>query len=211
MSDVPGIILAAGLSRRMGQPKVLLPWGDTSVLGAVVETLTQAGLTEILVVTGAQRERVETEVARLAEGLPVRAVFNSQFERGEMLSSIQVGLTALAISGRAPLSRDETTRAAALIALGDQPQIQTETVREILRALAGSRVGLVVPSFNHHRGHPWLISSALWDELLALRPPATARDFLERHRAEIDYVTTVTPTILQDMDSPADYERDRPS
>lgn len=210
MSDVAAIILAAGLSRRMGQSKVLLPWSGTTVLGRVAEGLGQAGLTEILVVTGAQREQVEAEVARLSEQLPLRAVFNPQYERGEMLSSIQVGLAALARSERGTRGREETRDAAALIALGDQPQAQTETVTEILQAFQRSQASLIVPSFGNRRGHPWLVRSGLWDELLALRQPATARDFLERHSAEIDYVAVATPTILQDVDTPADYERDRP-
>ena len=111
------IVLAAGLSRRMGQPKMLLPWGKRTVLGQVVSVLAEAisgagkqmreqmaaqngktdGAeqqimplnTDIVVVTGGAKEAVETEVARLAELLPVRVIFNEQYEAGGMMSSIR--------------------------------------------------------------------------------------------------------------------------
>jgi len=210
MNDVAAIVLAAGLSRRMGQPKVVLPWGGTTVLGQVLETLARVGLEKILIVTGAARELVETEVARLSGPIQARAIFNPDFERGEMLSSIQAGLSALARSGGVIQAEQDTQPVAALIALGDQPQAQPETLTEILRVFARSRSNLIVPSFGNRRGHPWLVGSSLWGEVLAIRPPATARDFLERHATDISYVAVSTPTILQDVDTRADYERDRP-
>lgn len=211
MDRMTAIVLAAGLSRRMGKPKVLLPWGDTTVLGKVVETLAKAGLAEILVVTGAAREQVEDEVARLFALLPVRAVFNPAYESGEMLSSIQAGLTAISQRAGGAGGEDENGAEAALIALGDQPQGRPETVRQILQAFARTRRTLIVPSHEKRRGHPWLIRSDLWNNLLVMRPPATARDFLDRHASEIEYVSVSSPTILQDMDTPDDYERERPA
>ena len=210
MNDLCAIVLAAGLSQRMGQPKVLLRWGDTTVLGKVVQTLAQAGLDEILVVTGAAREAVEAEVSRLAAGAPVRAIFNPAYERGEMLSSIQAGVGSLAQMGRAAPSRDEIRPVAAFIALGDQPQARPETVRQILEAFLRSRSALVLPSFKRRRGHPWLVRSDLWPDLLDMRTPATARDFLDRHSDEIEYIAVSSPTVLQDVDTPADYEREKP-
>jgi molybdenum cofactor cytidylyltransferase len=210
MNRLPAIVLAAGLSQRMGRPKVLLPWGDMTVLGKVVRTLSQAGLSEILVVTGALREQVEAEVARLFTLVPVRAVFNPGYEHGEMLSSIQAGLFPLSQRGTGAGGEGETPVEAALIALGDQPQGRPESVRQILQAYARSRPALLVPSYENHRGHPWLIRSDLWPDLLAMRPPETARDFLDRHTGEIEYVGVGSPTILQDIDTPADYQREKP-
>lgn len=62
MNAIAAIILAAGLSKRMGQPKMLLPWGETTVLGQVVATIAAAGIEDILVVTGGEREGVEAEI-----------------------------------------------------------------------------------------------------------------------------------------------------
>ena len=69
---VAAVVLAAGQSRRMGRPKLVLPWGDTTVIGRVVQALLEAGLNEIVVVTGGARRQVEAALA----GLPVRPVFN---------------------------------------------------------------------------------------------------------------------------------------
>lgn len=102
-NQISAIILAAGESRRMGQPKLLLPWGKTTVLGQVVATFA-AGLStdsktdkwietgdEFIVVTGGAREQVEELVVELVKEYPIRAIYNSEYARGGMLSSIQVG------------------------------------------------------------------------------------------------------------------------
>ena len=131
--EISIIVLAAGESHRMGRPKLLLPWGKTTVLGQVVETFA-AGLAsvqgtgaggsigewEIIVVTGGASRQIEALVAELNIGFPLRAVYNPGYSEGGMLSSIQVGLRSL-----------RSNSMAALIGLGDQPQIQVETLTRI--------------------------------------------------------------------------------
>lgn len=87
---ITALILAAGQSKRMGQPKMLLPWSEKTVLEQVVHTFKSAGVEDILVITGGDKERVETLVSNSA-----RTVFNPDFAKGEMLSSIQAGLAGL--------------------------------------------------------------------------------------------------------------------
>ena len=60
------------------------------------------------------------------------------------------------------------------------------------------------------RGHPWLVASPLWEEILAMRAPESPRDFLNRHAAEIEYVNLNDPSILADLDTPDDYLKSRP-
>jgi molybdenum cofactor cytidylyltransferase len=127
-----------------------------------------------------------------------------------MLSSIHAGVSSLAQTGWAAGARSEIRPVATLIALGDQPQARPESVRQILEAFGRSRSALILPSYERRRGHPWLVRSELWPDLLAMQPPATARDFLYRHSDEIEYVAVDSPTILQDVDTPADYEREKP-
>jgi molybdenum cofactor cytidylyltransferase len=117
------ILLAAGESRRMGQPKLILPWGETTVLGQAVATFATAGIEDILVVTGGAHQQVEAEVAGLAELYPVRAIHNQEFAQGGMVSSVQTGLAALG-----------EDVCAALIGLGDQPQVREETIQRICSA-----------------------------------------------------------------------------
>ncbi len=194
MNDVAAVILAAGQSRRMGQPKLLLPWGNTTVLGQVIAVFAEAGVEEIVVVTGGAREQVEALV-----GSSARTVFNPEYAEGEMLSSIQCGLGSLSSSTRA-----------ALIGLGDQPQVRVETVRAVCEAYARSRSPLVVPSHNLRRGHPWLADRSLWPELLSLPAGRSPREFLNAHAGLIHYVSVDTPTILADLDTPEDYLKSRP-
>jgi len=199
LKEISAIILAAGQSHRMGQPKMLLPWGKTTVLGQVVATFAAAGMDDLVVVTGGARARVEALVTSLAEKYPVRAVFNPSFAQGEMLSSIQAGLQALG-----------TDRRAALIGLGDQPQVRAGSVERLCDAYKTGEAPLVIPSFANHRGHPWLVRRSLWAEILALPPASTPRSFLQSHAADIQYLTVEDDSILRDLDTPEEYARQRP-
>jgi molybdenum cofactor cytidylyltransferase len=192
---ISALILAAGESKRMGQPKMLLPWGELTVIEHVVGTFLQAGIEDILVVTGGASERVK----RAIERLPVRILFNRNYATGEMLSSLQAGLREM----------PEGTQAT-LIGLGDQPQVQEESVRAICDRYWQTQNGLVVPSFRMKRGHPWLVRRPLWEEILALKPPESPRDFLNNHASEILYLNMDTPTVLADLDTPEDYRTYHP-
>ncbi len=187
-----------GQSRRMGRPKMLLPWGQTTVLGQVILTLQRAGLEEILVVSGGSRAEVET----IARSLGADTVYNDGYAQGGMISSIQVALRLLAARPAHPVRVE-----AALICLGDQPQVQEETVRAVVERFRASGAPLVVPSYRMRRGHPWLVSRQLWDDLLGPEAPKTARQFLQHHASLIDYVIVETPSILADLDTPEDYQR----
>ncbi len=191
---VAAVVLAAGMSSRMGSPKMILPWNGSTIVARVVRALRDGGAASITVVTGSQRERVEAAL----EGEPVSFAYNEDYANGEMLDSIQTGLRAL------PAQVD-----AALIALGDQPQIQAATVRQVLESYAQSSSKLVAPSYQMRRGHPWLVERELWGEILNLRHPLTLRDFMEAHAGDIRYLIVDTPTILQDVDTPEDYRRFR--
>jgi molybdenum cofactor cytidylyltransferase len=192
---ISAIILAAGQSKRMGQPKMLLPWGNSTVIGHVIVAFLNAGVRDVLVVTGGARARVEQAIVTY----PVRKIHNYEFAAGEMLSSLQCGLRALP---------DETE--AVLVGLGDQPQVQENSVRLICEVYRQTGAGLVVPSFQRRRGHPWLVARNLWSELLELEPPESPRDFLNEHAAQIYYVDIDTPSILADLDTPEDYEKSHP-
>ena len=196
---IVAVVLAAGKSERMGRPKMALPWGETTVLGQVVATLVQAGLDQVLVVTGGGQVEAEQALSQLPEDWPLRLIFNPDYAAGEMLSSLQAGIASL----------DERSEAA-LIVLGDQPQMESRVVRSILRTYREIGAGLVIPSYMMRRGHPMLVARSLWAELLALRPPQTLRELIQARETDISYVTVDTPSILQDLDTPADYQQHRP-
>ena len=196
---VASVVLAAGKSERMGRQKMSLPWRDTTVIGQVVTTLVSAGLDQVVVVTGGGREDVELALSSLPQDWPVRTVVNLDYAAGEMLSSLQVGVASLG-----------GLIEAALVALGDEPQMEGEVVKAILSAHRQSGAGLVIPSYAMRRGHPMLIASPLWAPLLALRSPQTLRDLIQAHGDQILYVNVDTPSVLQDLDTPRDYHEFKP-
>jgi molybdenum cofactor cytidylyltransferase len=197
-NDLCAIILAAGSSSRMGCPKLFLPWAGTTILGQVLSTFAAAGLQEVVVVTGASHSQIESLTADLGGNTPIRTVFNPAHADGQMLDSIKTGLSALDASSRA-----------ALIGLGDQPQVQGETLRSIMAAFYRSSSPLVIPSYQNQRGHPWLVARPLWQAILDLPASTTARQFLRLYSRSVEYVNA-DESILQDVDTPDEYVRQRP-
>lgn len=189
MKELSAIILAAGRSTRMGRQKMLMPWGNTSVLGGVVQTLQIAGIEDMLIVTN-------SEISKSIANLQVPIIIN---EEGGMLSSLQAGLRQL-----------KPSAGAALICLGDQPQIEEGSVKSVCQAYLKGKSRLVVPSYQMRRGHPWIADRAVWGEILALKEGESMRGFLNAHAEEIEYVNLETPTILQDLDTPDDYLKYKP-
>ncbi|MGE5073936.1 MAG: nucleotidyltransferase family protein, partial [Anaerolineae bacterium] len=177
---ISALILAAGQSRRMGRPKLPLPWGANTMLGQVIEVFRVSLVEDILVVTGGDREDVE----KIAEAWRARTVLNPYYASEEMLSSLQVGLGAM------PAKTE-----AVLVALGDQPQMQHQTVLDIVHLYAESHAPLIVPSYQMHRGHPWLVARPLWGDILAMHSPETPRDFINKHAKDITYLNVGTPTV----------------
>jgi molybdenum cofactor cytidylyltransferase len=194
--EIAGVVLAAGLSRRMGQPKMILPWGNRTIIANVVETLQNAGVQSIIVVTGGSANLIETALASYR----VRTVFNPNYSNGDMLFSIQAGLAS---------TPDHIE--AALVVLGDQPQIEERTVRNMLDLYHQEKPALIVPSYNMRRGHPWLIEKKLWPEIQTMAPPATMRVFFQQHNQIIRYLEVDTASVLSDLDTPVDYEKNKPA
>src|ERR1044071_5122078 len=116
---ISAIILAAGQSKRMGQPKMLLPWGRSTVIEQVITTFLNAGIEDVTVVTGGAREQVEGSISQY----PVRTIHNNDFEAGEMLASSHCSLRVMPEGARA-----------VLILRDHRPQVQEDSVRLICEA-----------------------------------------------------------------------------
>lgn len=192
---IGAVVLAAGQSRRMGRPKMLLPWGETTVIGQVVRVLARGGVEDCVVVTGG----AAGEVGAALQGLPARTVFNPRYTEEDMVFSLQAGLAELGPEVEA-----------ALVALGDQPQAKAGVVQAVIAAFRVSEAALVIPSYHMRRGHPWLLRRDLWPVVFALQEGETLRDFLNAHKDRILYLPVETPTVLRDLDTPEDYDRERP-
>ena len=192
---VGAVVLAAGLARRMGQPKVLLAWADgATILDHILKQLQAAGVEDVVVVTGHEADKVR-EIAK-QHGITV--VHNPDYATGEMLSSLKTGLRAMP---------DHV--AATLVVLGDQPRIQPGIVWLVMQIYADGKGSIVAPSYEMRRGHPILIDRQYWNEILALPADGAPRDVINAHADEIAYVVVDTDSVLGDVDTPEDYEKER--
>lgn len=192
---IAAIVLAAGLSSRMGQQKMLLPWGKSTVINTVVDQIKAARLSTIVVVTGKDKNEIEKSLS----GEPVTIVYNSHYKDDNMAISLQTGLRELPAS-----------ISAALIFLGDQPQIEPNVIEMIIAYYQRSDAKIIIPQFMGKKGHPWLLDRSLWNQILLSKPPPIMRDFQLQHNHQIKFVNVNSDTILKDLDTFDDYIAQRP-
>lgn len=186
------VILAAGKSARMGRPKMLLPWGSGhNVLSHLIHTFKTTDVQQVFVVIGAHR----TEITESVKGMNVRLIFNPDFEKGEMISSVKVGLIA----------SEQWDASAVLLCPGDLPLLNSNSVQAVIAAWQAGEKPIVAPSYENRRGHPLLVSRDLWPEIISLGPGHTLREFLSRRGSLIDYAVVEDPGVMQDMDTYEDY------
>jgi molybdenum cofactor cytidylyltransferase len=193
-AQVGAVILAAGTSTRMGQPKQLLPLDGTTVLARAIENVRSAGLVEMVLVLGASAEAIRRQLPQsLLEGLKV--VVNQGYAKG-MASSLREGLSAL-----------DPQSAAALIILGDQPLVRPQTLHQIMAGYHRSRAQIVIPSHQGERGNPVLLSRSVFPEVMALEGDTGCRAIFTNHLDTIFKVEVEDPGILLDIDNQDDYDR----
>src|SRR5574341_1413340 len=192
---VGAVILAAGESKRMGEPKLLMPWGENStVIRQVCQQVAACGLYEVVLVAGRWGDAIREQVT----GLPVRVVINENYAQGEMLSSLKAGLASIWHSSDA-----------CLVVLGDQPLIEQTVTRSVVEAYFTGRGRIVAPSYGNRRGHPILIGRAFWESIIAMPPDSAPRDLIRLHEDEVHHLVVDTDSVLRDIDTPEDYRRAR--
>lgn len=192
--NIAAIILAAGMSQRMGQPKLLLPFGDRPMLARIIETLTAcADISQILVVTGHYKQEIS---ALLRDYSHVQAVHNPEYATGGMLSSVKIGVEALT-----------PDTSAFFLALGDQPAVQPATLSHLSDTWRTTHAPIVLPTLEGKRGHPVLFAAALAPEIRALPEDATLKVLITRYSEELYETPVSDPAIGWDIDTPEEYER----
>lgn len=183
------LVLAAGLSRRMGQPKLLLPLLGRPVIRWTVERMLEAGVERVVVVAGHEQAAIEAALS----GLAVTVVANPEPEAGQG-RSIAVGLGALPA---------DTERA--LIGLGDQPDVPREVVSGLAEALGRGGAAIAAPVYREGRGNPVLFHRRVFAELLGLSGDRGARAVVERDPSRVALVVFDLP-MPKDVDTREDYE-----
>ncbi len=192
---IAALVLAAGGSSRLGAPKQLLPWGDTTLLGHVLKMLRDLPFDEIFVVIGASGDEILDKV----DLSDVIVIENPEWEEG-MASSLRVGLDA---ANR--LSRAE----AAAIFLGDQPDISEEVVIGLIEARRSTKRQAIVPKYRYAWGNPVVVERSLWPRLMSLEGDEGAKRLLQAHP---DWVHEVwfEQRPPRDIDTRADFDDLRP-
>jgi molybdenum cofactor cytidylyltransferase len=189
---VAGIVLAAGLSSRMGNNKMLIELGGRTLVRRAVETALSANLDPVLVVVGHQSELVRAEL----RGLSCTPVLNAEYVRG-MNTSVRAGIRAL------PENTD-----AAVVLLGDMPLVEGRMVHALLEAFRTSPAPLVISTYGGVVAPPILYARAVFPELRGLDAEACGKQVVKQHRTEA--IELAWPSeALTDLDEPADLERVR--
>jgi len=192
MNAVAAIVLAAGGSTRLGQPKQLVRFGGRALVRHAAEVALDSGCAPVVLVLGAEAEACATEL----RGLPVRLAFNADWRSG-MAGSLRTGLDALAES--------DAALAAALLCLCDQPHVSSETLRAIVAAHRADGARIVASEYAGTLGAPALFHASLFEELRALRGDEGARRLFARFPSEVVSIPHAAAAL--DLDTPADHDR----
>ncbi len=193
--SLAGVVLAAGPSVRMGIPKALLDFRGQSFVIRIVDALAALEVKPRLVVLGADAARVRPLLATAPD---CHVVENPDVAAGP-IASLRCALAAL-----------RPARPEGLLAWPvDLPHVRIATVERIIEAYRHARPPAVVPAFGGRRGHPVLWDEALFAELetSANATRHGARAVLKAHEDELAVVAVDDPAVLDDVNTPADYER----
>ncbi|MFC2024067.1 NTP transferase domain-containing protein [Chloroflexota bacterium] len=186
---ISGILLAGGESKRMGEPKLLMPFHGRTILGKVVEDLLDSDVGEVVVVVGHMAEKMRKRLL----GKPVKLAMNMHYRQG-ISSSIVAGLGLI-----------DNCAKAVMIALGDQPLIGTTIINKLVKEYYNQDKGIVIPTYEGRRGHPVIFSIRYKNELLGLKGDVGARQLFEQHLDDITEVVVNSSSVIIDIDNLSDY------
>ena len=191
MAEICAIILAAGESRRMGSPKMLLPFNGSTMLESVITNVSGSEVDNIIVVLGAEKE----VLVQLLGKLQIGYCYNDNYKEG-MLSSVQCGFRNL------PHETD-----AVLVFQGDQPLITAKAINPLIEAYFFSGKGIVIPVYGSKRGHPVLIDLKYRKEIEKLTPDEGLHMLSGRFPDDVLEVETNESGILRDFDTYEEYKK----
>jgi CTP:molybdopterin cytidylyltransferase MocA len=190
-STISAIVLAAGMSARMGTLKQLLRMGDKSLLETVIENLRKSQADEIVLLLGFSAETIRQQVS--LDG--VRAVVNEAYREG-MGSSLRAGLANV-----------DPRAEAALIVLADQPFVQPGTIDHLINQYRERKPQIAIPVYEGFRGNPVLLDRSVFPEVMSLTGDIGCRAIFGSHSEDILKVPVDDVGVLLDVDTRSDFEK----
>jgi molybdenum cofactor cytidylyltransferase len=187
---VAGVVLAAGLSSRMGRNKLLLELGGETLLRRIVRTAVAASLDPVLVVVGHEEERIREEL----RDLPCTPVRNPEYAQG-MNTSLRAGIAAVPADA-----------AGAVVVLGDMPFVTARMIRDLVAQWRESGAPLAISLYDGVVAPPTLYGRRLFAEIGALRGDGCGKQIVKQHRSDATELSWPA-SALSDIDVPADVER----
>jgi len=191
---ISAIILAAGRSERMSGLKQLMPWRQSTVLEQTVDNFLGSTANEVIVVMGYRAE----EVRRVLAAKPVRWVINPDYAQG-MSASIIAGLSLV----------DDQTQAV-MLALGDQPLINCQTINRLIDEFSSGDKGIVIPTYRGKRGHPVIFAMTYKEQLLQLKGDIGGRQIIARYPEDTLEVAVDCEGVCIDIDTVESYYSIKP-
>lgn len=193
--SVAALVLAGGGSSRLGRAKQLEPWGDTTLLGHVIDAVRNYPVEEVWVVLGAELDHILDQVDLTDCGI----VENPEWEEG-IASSLRVGLDALLQKSRCE---------AALVIIGDQPDVDAEVVARVLETFEESAAPVVIPKYRYTWGNPVVIDRSLWPRVMSLTGDEGAQRLFQAHPEWVEevWVEQLPP---RDVDTESDVAELKP-
>jgi len=190
--DVSGVLLSAGESKRMGQPKALLKFGERSNIENLLDEYLSSQLDKVIVVTGFNGESLKKFIEKKTKDKKLKVVINEHYNLG-MFSSIQKGIA-------------EISRGGILIGIVDNPFTNSIVIDELIENFNGGEI--VIPDYHGKGGHPVIIPFSLREEILNANPEKTSlKDVFSCHLDMIKRIKFEDQTITFDMDTDEDYNR----
>lgn len=187
---IAGIILAAGSASRMGKTKQLLPFGESTLLGRVIQNARNSRLHEIIVVLGHDADKI----SRTIDLAGTRVIRNTAYAKGQSTSLIK-GVEAVSSSCDA-----------AMFLLADQPLVTAAIINRLADAFETGNAPIAIPYCNGKRGNPVIIARPLFHRLASLSADTGARVLFEEFKDTILKVSIPDDAILVDVDTLADYQ-----
>lgn len=191
--SVNGLILAAGLSSRMGDFKPLMPFKGKTLIESTIDSMLSAGVNQIVVVLGYRGDDIQA-VLRLHYGKEIIYTRNPDYEITDMLTSIQYGLKAM------PYCKSF------FLLPGDMPNVKKSTFQRLLEAEPSDRPAIIFPTLSGHRKHPPLIHYDFLNTILQFKEDGGLRMLWKHLEDSIIQVPVEDEGVWMDLDTRKDYE-----